>query len=62
MSEELIGFFNNYSQGYQLGTLISKENLKQSELFIIRENGKINAAISLIDTLKAKQNVILKCL
>ncbi|MBP6183213.1 hypothetical protein, partial [Flavobacterium sp.] len=59
ITNELIQFLNDYYLNYELGSVITKEKLKGTTNFIIRNNFKIIAAISLIDTMSVKQNVVM---
>jgi len=58
VTTELIQFLNYHYRNYELGSVINKEKLEGSTNFIIRNNFKIIAAISLIDTMNVKQNVV----
>ena len=65
---ELLRFYNLYYSQYQLAPVITFEKLSQTSNFIIRDNKGIIAAISLLDTMHCKQNVVtrlsfkMKCL
>lgn len=59
VTNELIQFLNNYYLNYELGSVITKEKLEGTSNFIIRNNLKIIAALSLIDTMSVKQNVVM---
>ena len=60
VSDELLTFLNAHSSGYELGPVISEENMKDSEVFIIRHHGQMIAAMCLIDTIHAKQNFVIR--
>lgn len=60
VTEELINFLDNHYRGYELGPVIKSEQLQACDIFIIRRNGKIVAAMCLIDTMEMKQNVVTK--
>lgn len=60
ITDELINFLNESYCKYELGSVITKEKLEETAVFVIRENNKIRAAICLIDTMKLKQNVVMK--
>jgi ribosomal protein S18 acetylase RimI-like enzyme len=55
---EILDFFNVYYSRYELGTVLTAEKFDGTKTFIIRENEKIVAAMTLIDTMSVKQNVI----
>ncbi len=59
VTNELIQFLNIHYCNYELGSVITKEKLDGTTNFIIRNNFKIIAAISLIDTMSVKQNVVM---
>src|SRR5215213_9664552 len=59
-SNEVITFLNRHYSKYELGTVITREKLEGTEVFAIREQGKIVAAMCLIDTMNIKQNVVTK--
>jgi len=58
LNDEILEFFNSHYCNYQLGTVLTKEKFVAARTFIIRENGKVIAAMTLIDTMSVKQNVI----
>ncbi len=58
LNDDIVQFFNSHYINYQLGTVITEEKFNASNIFIIREGEKIIAAMSLIDTMPVKQNVI----
>jgi ribosomal protein S18 acetylase RimI-like enzyme len=60
VSEELLGFMNRHHSQYELGPVITKENLEETQIFTIRDKTKIIAAMCLSDTMDIKQNVVLK--
>ena len=57
-TNELLLFFNQHFCKYQLGPVITEDKLLQTETFIVRDNNKIVAAMSLMDTMHCKQNVV----
>ena len=57
---ELIEFLNKYYMQYELGPVITKEILEESQIFTIRDKNKIIAAMCLSNTMNMKQNVVLK--
>lgn len=60
VSEELTCFLNRFYNKYELGPVITKEQLEGSQILTIRDNNKIIAAMCLSDTMHMKQNVVLK--
>ncbi len=60
ISDELIEFLNIHYKKYELGSVITKQNLEETTLYIIKHNNKIIAAMCLIDTMPIKQNVVTK--
>lgn len=58
VTDELLQFLNDYHRNYELGSVITKEKLEGTTNFIIRNDFKIIAVISLIDTMSVKQNVV----
>lgn len=58
LNDDVLDFFNSHHSNYQLGTVLTKEKFENTRIFIISEGGKIIAAMSLIDTMPVKQNVI----
>ena len=58
LNEEILEFFNRHYSNYELGTVLTKEKFNGTNIYIIKENEKIIAAMSLIDTMPVKQNVI----
>lgn len=67
-NDEVYNFLTIHYKRYQMGTVLSPEKLNDARTLIIREKGEIIAAMCLIDTMKAKQNVVtsiswrLKCI
>lgn len=57
-SEETIFFLNNAYKNYELGSQITKEKLADTQLFTIKQNGSIIAAMCIIDTMHLKQNIV----
>jgi Acetyltransferase (GNAT) domain len=68
VTDELIQFLNSHYRKYELGSVVTKEKLESTDVFIIRQNKQIAAAMCLTDTMECKQNVVtalswkLKCL
>ena len=58
VSDEVIEFLNAHYCKYELGSVITKEKLEGTEIFMIRKEKKIMAAMCLIDTMHVKQNVV----
>jgi ribosomal protein S18 acetylase RimI-like enzyme len=59
-NDELIEFLNAHYFQYELGPVITKEKLKGTQSFVIRDNHVVIAAMCLMDTMPIKQNVLLK--
>ncbi|NNK76576.1 MAG: GNAT family N-acetyltransferase [Maribacter sp.] len=59
-TSEVIGFLNNYYSKYELAVVITKDKIKDSELYVVREEHEILAVMCIIDTMHMKQNVVLK--
>ncbi len=57
-NDDVLQFFNRHNSNYQLGTVITAEKFSAANIFIIRKGEKIIAAMSLMDTMPVKQNVI----
>jgi hypothetical protein len=55
---DLISFYNAFFQKYQLGPVVTEQAIGSCRHLMLIENGKIKAAISLMDTSKLKQNVV----
>ncbi|HEY1872332.1 MAG TPA: GNAT family N-acetyltransferase, partial [Chitinophagaceae bacterium] len=58
--EDLLSFLNRHYSQYAMGPVITSENLKDTQIFIIRDNTRIIAAMCLSDTMNMKQNIVLK--
>lgn len=58
LNDEVLHFFNRHYCNYQLGTVLTECNFDTTRVYIVREDKKIIAAMSLIDTMAVKQNVI----
>lgn len=57
-SGEVIKFFNSHYSQYELGPVITGEKLEGTEIFTVRKEKKIIAAICLLNTMQVKQNVV----
>jgi ribosomal protein S18 acetylase RimI-like enzyme len=55
---ELINFLDQYYARHELGRRIEAGLLLETNIYVLRENGAIVAAICIADTMKAKQNVV----
>lgn len=60
VTDELVKFLNIHYSNYELGSVIKKEKLEGTTNYIIRNNFKIISAMCLIDTMDAKQNIVMK--
>ena len=56
----VIHFLNEHYCRYELGTVITKENIEHADIFIIEENETIRGVICLTDTMQYKQNIVMK--
>lgn len=59
-TDEVIGFLNDFYLKHQLACVITKDKLKETELYEIRQDGQLMAVMCTIDTMGMKQNVVLK--
>ncbi|MCC7379415.1 MAG: GNAT family N-acetyltransferase [Chitinophagaceae bacterium] len=60
VTDELLKFLNTHYRTYQLGSVITKEKLEGTDIYITRQGNKITAAMCVIDTMHIKQNVVMK--
>ena len=60
VTNEVIEFLNAHYCKYELASVITKDKLEGTEIFMLREEKKIIAAMCLIDTMPVKQNVVTK--
>jgi len=58
VNNDLLTFLNSHFRSYELGNVITTEKLEGSTIFTVQENGKIIAALCLLDTMNVKQNVV----
>jgi ribosomal protein S18 acetylase RimI-like enzyme len=58
VTDELIHFLNSHYCKYELGSVITREKLKGTDIFIVLKDKQIIAAMSLADTMGFKQNVV----
>jgi len=58
VNDNLLAFLNSHFRNYELGNVIIPEKLENSTIFTVQENGKIIAALCLLDTMNVKQNVV----
>lgn len=59
-TNEVLEFLNNFYSQYELANVITNGKIKDSELYVVREENQILAVMSIIDTMHMKQNVVLK--
>lgn len=59
-TNEVLDFLNEYYSKHQLASVITKEKLQETALYEIRQDGQLMAVMCVIDTMKMKQNVVLK--
>ncbi|MDX1471974.1 MAG: GNAT family N-acetyltransferase [Flavobacteriaceae bacterium] len=57
---EILDFLNGFYSNYNLATVITEEKLANSDIYILKRNNSLEAVLVLIDTMKMKQNVVLK--
>jgi len=57
-NEKLIGFLNTHFAKYELGPVITKEHLENSDIYTVEQKGNILGAICITDTMNIKQNVV----
>lgn len=60
VTDELLQFLNTHYGKYELGSVITKEKLEDTDIFITRKDNNITAAMCVIDTMHVKQNVVMK--
>ena len=59
-NEEVIRFLNAYYSKHELANVITKQKLEETVIYCVRNKGVIIAVMCLFDTMKMKQNVVLK--
>ncbi|KAB1071352.1 GNAT family N-acetyltransferase [Tamlana haliotis] len=59
-TSEVIEFLNDYYSQYELASIITNDKIKDTDLYVVREQNQILAVMALIDTMEMKQNVVLK--
>jgi ribosomal protein S18 acetylase RimI-like enzyme len=59
-TSEIIKFLNDYYSQYELANVITNDKIKDTDLYVVREQNQIRAVMALIDTMEMKQNVVLK--
>lgn len=57
---EILAFLNEYYSNYELASIITKDKIQNTELFEVKNEGHLIAVMCLIDTMKMKQNVVIK--
>lgn len=60
LNDDLVFFFNDFYSKYQLGEVITKEKLEKTQILTVYDNDKMVAAMCVVDTMNAKQNVVVK--
>jgi ribosomal protein S18 acetylase RimI-like enzyme len=60
VNNQFVQFLNGRYSKYQLGPVITNENLHHTSNFVVEHNNEIVAAISLVDMMDVKQNVATK--
>ena len=59
-TSEVLNFLNTYYSKHELADEITNEKLKETEIYELRQDGQLIAVMCIIDTMKMKQNVVLK--
>ena len=59
-THDVLEFLNNYYSQYELANVITNDKIKDTDLYVVREQNQILAVMSIIDTMNMKQNVVLK--
>lgn len=59
-TSEVLEFLNNFYSQYELANVVTNDKIKDSDLYVVREQNQILAVMSIIDTMHMKQNVVLK--
>ena len=59
-TDEIIHFLNEYYSKHELSNIISKDSLKGTSIFCVRNNEVIIAVMCLLDTSSMKQHIVLK--
>jgi hypothetical protein len=60
VTDELIQFLNEHYSRYQLGPVITKENLDNSEIYTLVYHKNIMGVMCVTDTMQMKQNIVTK--
>jgi ribosomal protein S18 acetylase RimI-like enzyme len=60
VNEELVNYFDNHYKRYELGAVVTHDKLSGNEVYVIRRNDIIIAAMCIADTMKVKQNVVVR--
>jgi GNAT superfamily N-acetyltransferase len=60
VSGHLVNFLDNHYKRYELGAVITPDKLTGNKIFVIKRDQKIIAAMCLSDTMKVKQNVVIR--
>jgi hypothetical protein len=58
VTDDLLAYLNSHYCVYQLGNVITFDKLQDSTVYTVEADGKILAALCLLDTMHMKQNVI----
>jgi GNAT superfamily N-acetyltransferase len=59
-THEVLKFLNNYYSRHELASVITRDEIEETNLFLVRKEKQIIAVMCIIDTMKMKQNVVLK--
>ncbi|HET6992386.1 MAG TPA: GNAT family N-acetyltransferase [Bacteroidia bacterium] len=58
--QSVIHFLNDHYCQYELGNVITRESIDQSDIFIVEDQEAIRGVICLTDTMHYKQNIVMK--
>jgi ribosomal protein S18 acetylase RimI-like enzyme len=58
LTDDVLQFFNSHYSNYELAPVLTQENFNSTSIFIIRESERIIAAMTIVDTMSVKQNVV----
>ena len=59
-TDEVIQFLHEHYRQYELGPVITRENIENTDIFIVREQEIIKGVMCLADTMQYKQNIVMK--
>ncbi len=59
-TDAVIQFLHEYYRKYQLGPVLTRENIEITDIFIVLEQDIIKGVMCLADTMQYKQNIVMK--